>query len=139
MFVLGPYLHSVDVSRIHKCKSKIAHDDLDFGISCTKNLLTWYDINIDYPTDISRLKKEAASLYDADEEARANADFLVFTNATLLTMDSGSVQEDLLHDAILVTRSGEIEAIVGIGDYVIPYGATVIDVQGGTSLGIFAD
>ena len=88
---------------------------------------------MEYETDVSRLKQEASALHDAaDEEARTNADFLVFTNATLLTMQSGNLHQDVLHDAVLVTRAGSIEAIVGIEDGVIPYGATVIDAQGGT-------
>ncbi|KIP10290.1 hypothetical protein PHLGIDRAFT_115580 [Phlebiopsis gigantea 11061_1 CR5-6] len=131
-WLLGPYLHTLEVSKLHKCKHEIAKDNLNFGISCTKGLLKWYDIKVEYATDVSRLKQEAAALHDAgDEEARMNADFLVFTNATLLTMQSGNLHEDVLHDAVLVTRAGSIEAIVGISDGVIPYGATVIDAQGG--------
>lgn len=82
---------------------------------------------------MSRLKQEAAAnVQGADDAARANADFLVFTNATLLTMESDNLHEDVLRDATLVTRGGEIEAIVGSADdVVIPYGATVIDAQGG--------
>ena len=55
----------------------------------------------------------------------------MFSNATLLTFDTGALKSDILHDAVLVTRAGEIEAIAGVHDVVIPYGATVLDVQGG--------
>ena len=89
---------------------------------------------VEYPSDISRLKKEAAA-FAAErygEEGAANADFFVIANATLLTMETGHVQPDLIHDAVLVTRGGEIEAIVGVHDFVAPYGATVLDAEGGT-------
>ena len=48
-------------------------------------------------------------------------------------METGNVKSDVLRDAVLVTRGGEIEAIVGVHDAVFPYGATVIDVEGGQS------
>lgn len=40
--------------------------------------------------------------------------------ATLLTMESGNLYRDILHDAVLVTRGGSIEAIVGREDLVLP-------------------
>lgn len=125
-------MHSVDVSSLSKCASEIASDKLNFGIACTKGLLEYSEIVVKYPTDVSRLKHDAmAALRTTNEEALANADFLVFTNATLLTMESGNLHQDVLHDAILVSQGGKIEAIVGIEDYVIPYGATVINAEGG--------
>lgn len=127
-------MHWVDVDRIHKkCSSDIAKDYLNFGISCTSKQLTYSKIHVDYPTDIYRLKQEAAKAHEADSKAQANADFLVIANATLLTMESGNLHHDVLRDAVIVTRSGKIEAIVGIGDadFVIPYGATVLDAAGG--------
>ncbi|GJE87975.1 thioredoxin-like protein790 [Phanerochaete sordida] len=129
---LGPYLHSVDVASLGKCSSEIAGDKLNFGISCTKKLLKFSEVVVKYPTDVSRLQTDARNaLRTDDEQALANADFLVFTNATLLTMASGSLQQDVLYDAVLVARGGKIAAIVGVQDYVIPYGATVIDAEGG--------
>ena len=121
-------------SLLSRCSSEIAKDDLNFGISCTKKLLDYSEIVVKYPSAISRLKKEAAdAIQPADAEAWVNADFLVFTNATLLTMEYGNLREDILYDAILVSRGGQIEAIVGVSDAVIPYGATVIDLEGGAS------
>lgn len=46
-------------------------------------------------------------------------------------METGDLRSDVYEDAILVIRGGEIEAIVGAQDAVIPYGATVLDAQGG--------
>jgi hypothetical protein len=117
---------------LSKCSSDIADDKLTFGIACTKKLLSYSEIVVRYPSDVSRLKKEAVEAADTTNAAAlANADFLVFTNATLLTMESGNFHEDVLHDAVLITRRGKIEAIVGISDAVIPYGARVIDLEGG--------
>ncbi|EKM56024.1 uncharacterized protein PHACADRAFT_122127 [Phanerochaete carnosa HHB-10118-sp] len=129
---LGPYLHSVEVSSLGKCSSEIADDTLNFGISCTKKLVKFSEIVVRYPSDVSRLKADAmAALRTNDEQALANADVLVFTNATLLTMESGSLLQDVLHDAVLISRGGRVEAIVGIEDYVVPHGATVINAEGG--------
>ncbi|KAF7790973.1 hypothetical protein EIP86_001932 [Pleurotus ostreatoroseus] len=129
---LGPFLHSLDISRLSQCGADIADDSLNFGIACTQKLLDIHEIVIEYPTDIARLKEDAlASIRTADETARANADVLVFTNANLLTMDSGDLQADVLRNAVLFTRNGRIEAIGGAGDIVIPEGAMLIDVEGG--------
>ncbi|EKM56016.1 uncharacterized protein PHACADRAFT_209515 [Phanerochaete carnosa HHB-10118-sp] len=130
--VWRPYLHSVEVSSLGKCSSEIADDTLNFGISCTKKLVEFSEIVVRYPSDVSRLKADAmAALHTNDEQALANADVLVFTNATLLTMESGSLLQDVMHDAVLVSRGGRVEATVGIEDYVVPHGATVINAEGG--------
>ncbi|THG95346.1 hypothetical protein EW026_g6293 [Hermanssonia centrifuga] len=65
--------------------------------------------------------------------------FLVIANATLLTMESGNLHNDVLRDAIIVTRAGEIEAIVGANEAVIPYGATILDAAGGYIVPGFID
>lgn len=136
---IGPYLHSIEVSLLSKCSSEIAKDPLNLGISCTKHLLNFQEIVVEYPTDIHRLKKEASALHQlADDETRANADLLVIANATLLTMESGNLHNDVLRDAIIVTRAGEIEAIVGANEAVIPYGATILDAAGGKEISIYA-
>ena len=101
----GPYLHSVEVSSLRKCSSDIADDQLNYGISCTKKLLKYAEIVVSYPSEASRLKKDAAeALQTEDPAALANADYVVFTNATLLTMEYGNLQQDVLSDAILITR-----------------------------------
>ncbi len=54
-------------------------------------------------------------------------------HASLVTLSTGNIHNDILHDAVLVTRNGQIEAIAGVHGYVIPYGATVLDAEGGQS------
>ena len=131
---IGPYLHHVDVSKLKTCTQAAQKDTVNFGIACTKTLPEYQEVIVEYPSDIKRLKQEAAVAASAKfgPEGANNADFFVFANATLLTMETGQLKADVLHDAVLVTRGGEIEAIVGIHDFVAPYGATVLDVQGGS-------
>ncbi|THH26786.1 hypothetical protein EUX98_g7409 [Antrodiella citrinella] len=139
-WLLGPYIHSVEVSKIRDCSSQIHQDPLDFGISCTKNLLSYQELVITHSSDVHRLKSDAqaASLH-TEESAVSNADFLVIYNATLLTMDGDSAKTDLLHDGLMVVRNGKIAAILGVQDAVIPYGATTFDAQGGFVIPGFID
>ena len=131
----GPYLHHVDISELSACAKASQRDAVNFGIECTKSLPKYEEVVVEYPSDISRLKEEVAafgrSKYGASEEARSNADFFILSNATLVTMSTGNIHNDILRDAVLVTRNGEIEAIAGVHDFVAPYGATVLDAQGG--------
>ncbi|KZT73997.1 hypothetical protein DAEQUDRAFT_761464 [Daedalea quercina L-15889] len=127
---LGAYLHWVDVTDLQSCSSATNQDDMTFGIACTRSLPHFQEVVVDYPSDIGRLKEEAAASVTPEEaEAHANADYFVISNATLLTMETGNLHEDILEDAIIVTRGGQIEAIVGEGA-AIPYGATVINAEG---------
>ncbi|CAL1703396.1 unnamed protein product [Somion occarium] len=143
LWFLGPYLHSLEVSDLSKCSNAVTKDPIHFGIDCTKSLLHYEEIVVEYPTDIHRLKQDATvaamKTHGNNETAFSNADFLVIYNATLLTMDSGYLKNDILHDALIVVRSGEIEAIVGVHDLVIPYGATTFDAQGGFVVPGFID
>ena len=117
------------------CSKHVPKDSKDFGLECTKSRPKYQEVIVEYESDVSRLKKEAAAFaaQHYGEEGVKNADFFVIANATLLTMEAGNVKSDVLRDAVLVTRGGEIEAIVGVHDAVFPYGATVIDVEGGQS------
>ncbi|KAH8100212.1 hypothetical protein BXZ70DRAFT_893558 [Cristinia sonorae] len=139
-WLLGPFIHFIEISKIQSCSSQIRKDQLNFGISCTRHLLSYQELIITHSTDIHRLKAEArtASLHE-DEVAIANADYLVIYNATLLTMDGEGPKTDLLHDSLLVVRDGKIMAILGVYDAVIPYGATSIDAQGGYVIPGFID
>lgn len=111
-----------------KCSSAITEDKLNFGIACTKKLLDVHEIVVEYPSDIHRLTQDA--LQNA-EEVNVNADLLVITNVNLLTMETGNLHGDVLHDVVLFSRAGKIDAIVGARDAVIPRGAAVIDAEGG--------
>ncbi|OBZ75588.1 hypothetical protein A0H81_04846 [Grifola frondosa] len=140
---LGAFLHSVEVSKLDVCASAAVDDPKTHGVACARNLPQFQEIIVEYPSDIKRLKKEASASisnrFARDPEALKNADFFVIANATLLTMETGDLRFDVLRDAVLVTRSGEIEAIVGVHDLIIPYGATVLDAQGGFVVPGFID
>ena len=128
--LIGAYLHWVDLANLDACSSDVQQDPSTFGIACTKRLPQFQEVVVEYPSDIRRLKTEAAAnVASEDAEARANADYLVIANATLLTMETGDY-DDIMEDAIIVTRGGQIEAIVGAQD-ALPYGATVFNAEGG--------
>ena len=85
-------------------------------------------IDIEHSTDIARLKKEAKQ---ASHVTSNNFDVLVITNATLLTMESGNPEADLIRNGILTIRGGVIEYVGPSLNYTPPTGATVIDAEGG--------
>ncbi|OJT07280.1 hypothetical protein TRAPUB_1877 [Trametes pubescens] len=138
---LGPWLHYADISKLDACSKAAKRDTNTLGIECTKALPKFQELVVEYPSDVHRLKKEAAAFAAEKygEEAAPNANFFVIANATLVTMETGDLKSDVLRDAVLVTRNGEIEAIVGVHDAVIPYGATVLDAQGGYIVPGFID
>ncbi|KAF9010988.1 hypothetical protein BDZ89DRAFT_1167612 [Hymenopellis radicata] len=117
---LGPYLHSLEVSRLRKCSSTIKSDRDTFGIDCTKTILEYQEIIVEHSTDIARLKEDAA----------LTSDVVVLVNATLLTMETGDLDRDLISDAVMVIRGGVIDSVSAFGAVALPPGATVIDVQG---------
>ncbi|KAI0648336.1 hypothetical protein C8Q79DRAFT_1008671 [Trametes meyenii] len=138
---LGPWLHHVDISKLNVCANAVKQDTTTFGIACMKKLPEFQEVVVEYPGDVKRLKEEAANFAAAKygEEAGPHAEFFVIANATLITFETGNPKADILRDAVLVTRNGEIEAIVGVHDAVIPYGATVLDAEGGFVVPGFID
>ena len=124
----GPYLHSLEISKLEQCSSQIKHDQNTFGISCVKNLVEYQRIDIEHSTDIARLKNEAKRV---SHIASDNFDLVVITNATLLTMESGKPEVDLIHNGLLTIRGGVIESVGNSLSYTPPPGATVIDAEGG--------
>ncbi|KAK0442843.1 hypothetical protein EV421DRAFT_2081966 [Armillaria borealis] len=131
---LGPYLHSLEVSKLSKCASTIRKDHLTFGIDCVKNILEYQEIIVEHTTDISRLKKDAAST-----TSHAEPDLLVLYNATLLTIETGELEKDLIREAILVIRGGVITTAAALSSVVIPTEATVVDMHGATIMPGFFD
>ncbi|PBK62923.1 hypothetical protein ARMSODRAFT_997185 [Armillaria solidipes] len=109
--LLGPYLHSLEVSKLSKCASTIKKDHLTFGIDCVKNILEYQEIIVEHTTDISRLKKDAAR----------------------------ELEKDLIREAILVIRGGVITTAAALSSVVIPTEATVIDIHGATIMPGFFD
>ncbi|KAI0831687.1 hypothetical protein BC628DRAFT_1310437 [Trametes gibbosa] len=138
---LGPWLHYVDVSKLDACAKAAKRDPNTLGIQCTKKAPSFQEVIVEYPSDVYRLRKDAAAFATQKygENAAPDANFFVIANATLVTMETGNAKSDVLRDAVLVTRDGEIEAIVGVHDAIIPYGATVLDAQGGYIVPGFID
>ena len=68
--------------------------------------------------------------------AQGSAEFLVIYNATLLMMEGEGEdpKHDVSKDAVVMVTGGKIEAIIGVGEAVIPYNANVINAQGGEAL-----
>ncbi|KAF8810077.1 hypothetical protein BYT27DRAFT_7162151 [Phlegmacium glaucopus] len=133
---LGPYLHSLEISKLTQCSSQIKHDQNTFGISCVKNLVEYQQIDIEHSTDIARLKKEAEHVSHITSN---NFDLVVITNATLLTMESGNPEADLIRNGVLTIRAGVIESVGAFLNYTPPTGATVIDAEGGYIIPGFID
>lgn len=125
---LGPYLHSLEIAQLGKCSSSIKNDPNTFGISCVKTLLKYQEVIVEHSTDIARLKKQASSLTSS-----ANSDVLVVYNATVVTMETGDIDKDLLQQAVLVIRGGVIESVSSGHEYMAtaPDGATLINARGG--------
>lgn len=91
-------------------------------------------IDIEHSTDIARLKKEAKQVSHA---ASNNFGLVVFTNATLLTMESGNPGADLIRNGVLTIRAGVIEYVGSSFNYTLPTGATVIDTDGGNGTTVY--
>jgi hypothetical protein len=113
---------------LNSAPPKSTGDQVTFGISCVKNLVEYQRIDIEHSTDIARRKKEAKQL---SHIASNNYDLVVIANATLLTMESGNPESDLIRNGILAIRGGVIDYVGPSLDYTPPSGATVIDAEGG--------
>ncbi|EKM83071.1 hypothetical protein AGABI1DRAFT_118462 [Agaricus bisporus var. burnettii JB137-S8] len=138
-WLLGPFVHSLEVSQLKNCADEVRQDRLNFGIDCVKKLVKYQEVFIEHATDIARLKHEAASLKES-VDIQGDSDVFVVTNATLLTMATGNAEDDLIHDAVLVTRGGVIEyAGPASGNYPIPAHANSINAQGGFVVPGFID
>lgn len=118
-------MHSLEVSKLSKCASKIEHDTTHFGISCVKDLLEYQEVVVEHSTDIARLKSNAAGL-----NAQANSDVFVIFNATILTMETGDPKVDLIREGVLTIRGGVIESVGALGT-LVPSGVTAYNAQGG--------
>lgn len=127
----GPYLHSLQVSKLSKCAREIKKDTTSFGISCVKGLLEYQEIVVEHSTDIARLKSDAAAL--DTQAASENSDVFVIFNATVLTMETGDLELDLIRQGVITIRGGVIESVGPVGT-LVPTGVTAFDAQGGRSI-----
>jgi len=99
-------------------------------------LVEFQAIDVEHTTDIARLKKDAATAHEHKNWQNGNADVVIIFNATLLTMETGNEQADLIPDGLLVVRGGVIDHVGPIGGFVMPIGATIIDAAGGTLIAL---
>ncbi|EPQ51053.1 hypothetical protein GLOTRDRAFT_118109 [Gloeophyllum trabeum ATCC 11539] len=136
---LGPFLHTIEISKLARCESEIAKDPVDFGISCVRNLVEYQEVVVRYPTDIKRLKEEAGAHRANRNADPRDADVLAVVNATILTMRGDSLEADLIEDGVMVTRGGVIESVGPASLLEIPSSAAILDVQGGLVVPGFID
>ncbi|KAJ7623213.1 hypothetical protein FB45DRAFT_924921 [Roridomyces roridus] len=134
-WLLGPYLHSLEVSKLSKCADEIRKDTTSFGISCVKGLLEYQEIVVKHSTDIARLKEDAASV---NAKAENNSDVFVIFNATVLTMETGDLERDLVRQAVVTIHGGVIESISPLGS-LVPSGVAAFNAQGGYLIPGFID
>ncbi|KAF8842538.1 hypothetical protein BDN67DRAFT_965670 [Paxillus ammoniavirescens] len=128
---LGPYLHTVPVSRLSTCSQAIKQDEQTFGVGCVTSLLDVTEVNVWYESEVTRLRRDARTF--------ANADVVAFVNATILTMEHGNVHQDLINGGTVVLRDGLIDAVGRDGEVPIPTGALVVQTDGGYIIPGFID
>lgn len=136
-WLLGPYLHSLEIAKLHKCHSAIEKDELTFGISCTKKLLEYQEVTVEHSTDVTRLRKEA-SPHTSGLGHPSDSTLLAITNASLLTMETNS-PSDLIENGALFVRNGVIENVVHRDQAIVLENSHVIDAEGGYVIPGFID
>ena len=135
-WLLGPYLHSIKVAEVQaKCGTAIKKDAKRFGIQCVKGLLNIQKLAVWYHTDISRLKRDISGSQKDDTSVQID---LVVRNATIITMETGKEETDILNGASLLIRGGLVYSIVA-GDVQVPNATKVIDANGGFVVPGFID
>jgi hypothetical protein len=127
-------------------------DPIKFGIDCTKTLLDSVKIDLWHSTHIHRLKADAEAQHGPSRGdtafnplnvSTADADTLVISNATILTMDSGTAEGDLIPEGTMIVKGGIIQEVLDqhllgardVAERVKTYikrGASVLDAEGGT-------
>ncbi|KAL1720584.1 hypothetical protein EV715DRAFT_271894 [Schizophyllum commune] len=126
-WLLGSYLHSLEVSKLDECRSAIKEDQVTFGIACVNKLVHWEQVVVKHSTDAARLKKESP-----------NAS-LAIVNATILHMSADSPYDDFIEGGTLVTKGGVISAVGPAALVEIPSEAVVINANQGYVLPGFID
>ena len=124
LWMLGPTIHSVHVPTLYDiCSKEIEQDDLTFGIECVHNLVKTVDVD---------------ARFDSFQESK-NPRNLLIVNATLLTMHTGSLHQDLIKNgSMLISPYGVILSISPSS--LLSYGPyDVLDVEGGYILPGFID
>ncbi|KAG8986858.1 hypothetical protein FRB94_011212 [Tulasnella sp. JGI-2019a] len=145
-WLLGPYLHSLEISKLGECKKAIRQDKNAFGIDCVKTLLDVQEISVTYEHERARIKNAAMQAFAAEnphggkdmDEKYLTSDILVIKNATVVSMITGTEERDVLYGCTIVVRDGVIVQHCN-GDVKGVPGAKVIDAQGGIVVPGFVD
>jgi hypothetical protein len=124
---LGPTIFSLSISKLEECESAVNDDPIYFGISCIQGILDQQEVSVEHSTDIARLKSEVSTHISFGD----NTDVIVVWNATILTMEHGDKDMDLIKKGAMIVRGGVIAEVGKLDDMTIPNGATIIDVHGG--------
>ena len=122
----GPTLYSLDVARLDECRDQLEADVLSYGIKCVQDLVDSQEVQVSHSTDIARLKQDAAS--------SGQTGLFVVHNATILTMETGSAQSDIVYGGVMVVDNGVIREVGHSEDISVPENATMFDAQGGKYL-----
>ncbi|KAJ8093052.1 hypothetical protein PM082_020533 [Marasmius tenuissimus] len=118
-WLLGPFIRSLEVSKLEECNEEIRRDSETFGISCVDRLVDRRELFVRHSTDISRLRRDVGL-------AEASSDgVLAVVNATLLTMATGNQEDDLIREGTLVVQNGLILGVGPAKDIPIPANATI--------------
>ena len=130
----GPFLHYLELSSLSSCRSAISSDHVTHGYRCVNSLLKVKEIDISYDSEITRLvsdARKASGCSSGDAACMENADTIIFSNATILTMASGKPEQDLISNGVVIVKNGVIREVGKTEEIDITEGATLIDVQGG--------
>lgn len=123
-------MHSIELDKLPQCASAIANDPVTFGIDCTQTLLRVQELHVKRMTDIYRLKEDAVKANQQSGIATEHADVLIIANATLITMQNGNLESDLMLNGTVVIRGGVIESVTNDPTFSPPL-AAVINAEGG--------
>ncbi|KAK0227971.1 hypothetical protein IW262DRAFT_568411 [Armillaria fumosa] len=127
----GPTLFSLEVARLKECLHSIKNDPSTFGIRCVNDLVESQEIFVEHSTDIARLKEEA--------KTSGSSGVVAVYNATLLTMETGLVESDLIREGVMLVKDGVIQAIGPVDDIPIPEDAVKFNANQGFVIPGFID
>ncbi|KAG6379166.1 hypothetical protein JVT61DRAFT_11606 [Boletus reticuloceps] len=128
---LGPFLHTLPISRLPQCSHTIKADIQTFGVDCVTRLLDVTEVDVRYESEIARLRREA--------RAFSGVDTVAFVNATILIMEHGDVHQDVVSGGTVILRDGFIDAVGKEDEVSIPAGALTIQTDGGYIIPGFID
>ncbi|KAJ3843796.1 hypothetical protein F5878DRAFT_603808 [Lentinula raphanica] len=129
----GPVIHSFDVVKSRQCIEAAENDRDTFGIACTSALVDKQEVLVEHSTDIARLKMNARTRHGQ------NSTLVAIHNATILSMETGDENRDLIEHGVMLIKDGVISAVGREELIEIPSGSDAIDAQGGFVLPGFID